>query len=48
MAGFRFLQELLGTSAEFAITVVGDEPGGAYNRVQLPNVLAGAAGAASI
>ena len=48
MAGFRFVQELLGISAGFAVTVVGDEPGGAYNRVQLPNVLAGAAGPASI
>ena len=36
------------TRPAFAITVVGDEPGGAYNRVLLPNVLAGAAGAASI
>ncbi len=48
MAGFRLVQELLSISAGFAVTVVGDEPGGAYNRVQLPNVLAGVAGPASI
>jgi assimilatory nitrate reductase electron transfer subunit len=43
MAGFRFVQELLGLDAGLGVTVVGDEPGGAYNRAQLPNVLAGAA-----
>src|SRR6266487_3629597 len=43
MAGFRFVQELLGLGAGFDITVVGDEPGGAYNRAQLPLVLARAA-----
>ena len=43
MAGFRFVQELLASPASVSITVVGDEPGGAYNRVQLPNVLAGLA-----
>lgn len=48
MAGFRFVQELLGLGLDFAVTVVGAEPGNAYNRVQLPNVLAGAARADSI
>ena len=42
MAGFRFVQELLGLGA-CDITVVGDEPGGAYNRAQLPLLLARAA-----
>src|SRR5215471_334341 len=43
MAGFRFVQELLGLGAGCDITVVGDEPGGAYNRAQLPLLLARAA-----
>ena len=42
------MQELLASPASVSITVVGDEPGGAYNRVQLPNVLAGLAGPASV
>ena len=46
MAGFRFVQELLGADVE--ITVIGDEPGGAYNRAQLPNVLARTSRADSI
>lgn len=43
MAGFRFVQELTALDRErrFAVTVVGDEPGAAYNRVLLSNVLAG-------
>ncbi|MBV9451338.1 MAG: NAD(P)/FAD-dependent oxidoreductase [Streptosporangiaceae bacterium] len=41
MAGFRFAQELLALGPGFDVTVVGDEPGGAYNRAQLPGVLAG-------
>jgi assimilatory nitrate reductase electron transfer subunit len=48
MAGFRFVQELLGLEAGFDITVIGEEPGGAYNRVQLSNVLADTARADSI
>ncbi len=50
MAGFRFVPEVLDLDLDrrLAITVVGDEPGGAYNRVQLTNVLARAAGADSI
>jgi assimilatory nitrate reductase catalytic subunit len=48
MAGFRFVQELLSLGGGFEVTVIGDEPGGAYNRVQLPNVLAGAAPARSV
>ena len=50
MAGCRFVQEVLARDAgrRFAITVVGDEPGGAYNRLQLSNVLAGITGADSI
>ena len=44
MAGVRFVQELLAAGdPDCAVTVVGDEPGGAYNRVLLPHVLAGAA-----
>jgi assimilatory nitrate reductase electron transfer subunit len=50
MAGCRFVQEVLGQDPErrLAITVIGDEPGGAYNRLQLSNVLAGVAGVDSI
>lgn len=48
MAGLRFAQELHGLLPDADITVVGDEPGGAYNRAQLPLVLAGTAGADSI
>jgi assimilatory nitrate reductase electron transfer subunit len=43
MAGFRFVQELLALAHGLDITVVGDEPGGAYNRARLPLVLAGVA-----
>jgi assimilatory nitrate reductase electron transfer subunit len=50
MAGCRFVQEVLAREPGWglAITVVGDEPGGAYNRLQLSNVLAGVTGADSI
>jgi assimilatory nitrate reductase electron transfer subunit len=48
MAGLRFAQELLELEPGFDITVTGEEPGGAYNRAQLPNVLAGTARADSI
>jgi NAD(P)H-nitrite reductase large subunit len=50
MAGCRFVQEVLARDPDqpLGITVVGDEPGGAYNRLQLSNVLAGVAGADSI
>jgi assimilatory nitrate reductase electron transfer subunit len=50
MAGCRFVQEVLDLDLDrrLAITVVGDEPGGAYNRMQLTNVLARAAGADAI
>jgi assimilatory nitrate reductase electron transfer subunit len=50
MAGCRFVQEVLerDPGRRLAITVVGDEPGGAYNRMQLPNVLAGVISAGSI
>ena len=48
MAGFRFVQELSSLDTRCAITVIGDEPGGAYNRVQLSQVLAGAAAPDSI
>jgi len=41
MAGYRFVQEVLDRTDRFEITVVGDEPGGAYNRILLSNVLAG-------
>jgi assimilatory nitrate reductase electron transfer subunit len=41
MAGLRFTQELHGLLPGADITVVGDEPGGAYNRVLLSGVLAG-------
>jgi assimilatory nitrate reductase electron transfer subunit len=43
MAGFRFVQELHDLAPGLDITVTGDEPGGAYNRAQLPLVLAGTA-----
>jgi assimilatory nitrate reductase electron transfer subunit len=50
MAGCRFVQEVLERDLDrrLEITVVGDEPGGAYNRMQLPNVLAGVTSAGSI
>jgi assimilatory nitrate reductase electron transfer subunit len=48
MAGFRFVQELTDLGTDAAITVIGDEPGGAYNRVLLSSVLAGAVAADSI
>jgi assimilatory nitrate reductase electron transfer subunit len=50
MAGCRFVQEMLARDLDrrLAITVVGDEPGGAYNRLQLSHVLAGVTGADSI
>ncbi|HJQ42618.1 MAG TPA: FAD-dependent oxidoreductase, partial [Jatrophihabitantaceae bacterium] len=43
MAGSRFVQELIERDLDrrLDITVVGDEPGGAYNRMLLSNVLAG-------
>lgn len=43
MAGSRFVQELLERDLDrcFEVTVVADEAGGSYNRVQLSNVLAG-------
>jgi assimilatory nitrate reductase electron transfer subunit len=43
MAGFRFVQDLRDLAPGLDITVTGDEPGGAYNRAQLPLVLAGTA-----
>lgn len=45
MAGSRFVQHLLERDLDrrLRVTVVGDEPGGAYNRMQLSNVLAGTA-----
>jgi assimilatory nitrate reductase electron transfer subunit len=45
MAGCRFVQEILERDLDrrLALTVIGDEPGGAYNRMQLSNVLAGVA-----
>jgi assimilatory nitrate reductase electron transfer subunit len=44
MGGCRFVQELLDRDPDcrFEITVIGDEDGGAYNRVLLSSVLAGA------
>jgi assimilatory nitrate reductase electron transfer subunit len=41
MAGHRFVQELLDRAPGLDITVAGEEPGGAYNRAQLPLVLSG-------
>ena len=43
MAGARFVQELLARDLDrrHEITIIGDEPGNAYNRMQLSNVLAG-------
>jgi assimilatory nitrate reductase electron transfer subunit len=50
MAGCRFVQEVTerDPGRRLAITVIGDEPGGAYNRLQLSNVLAGVAAVDSI
>jgi assimilatory nitrate reductase electron transfer subunit len=48
MAGTRFVQELVRRDADVAITLVGDEPGEPYNRMQLSNVLAGTTRAESI
>ena len=50
MAGFRFVQEVLDNDLDrrLEITVIGDEPGGAYNRMLLSNVLAGATNADNI
>ena len=50
MAGCRFVQEALARDPgrRLAITVVGEEPGGAYSRLQLSNVLAGTARVDSI
>jgi assimilatory nitrate reductase electron transfer subunit len=50
MAGSRFVQELLERDADrrCSVTVVGEEHGAAYNRIQLSNVLAGVAKAADI
>jgi len=50
MAGCRFVQEALARDPDrrLAITVVGEEPGGAYSRLQLSNVLAGTARVDSI
>lgn len=50
MAGCRLVQEVLARDPgrRLAITVVGDEPGGAYNRLQLSNVLAGVTGVDTI
>jgi assimilatory nitrate reductase electron transfer subunit len=44
MVGSRVVQELLDRDLDrrLTITVIGDEPGGAYNRMLLSNVLAGA------
>jgi assimilatory nitrate reductase electron transfer subunit len=47
MAGSRFVEELLDRTGQ-QITVIGDEPDGAYNRVLLSNVLAGHARAEDI
>jgi assimilatory nitrate reductase electron transfer subunit len=48
MAGFRFVQELAQLAPGLDITVVGDEPGGAYNRARLPLLLDGVVRADSI
>lgn len=41
MAAGRMVDELLARQADFAITVIGDEPQGSYNRIMLSPVLAG-------
>jgi assimilatory nitrate reductase electron transfer subunit len=50
MAGARFVHELITRDLDrrLQVTVVGDEPGAAYNRIQLSNVLAGVRGADGI
>jgi nitrite reductase (NADH) large subunit len=44
MAGGRLLDELLtrGAGEQFAITVIGEEPHGEYNRIMLSRIIAGA------
>jgi nitrite reductase (NADH) large subunit len=44
MAGGRLLDDLLarGASDQYAITVIGEEPHGEYNRIMLSRVVAGA------
>jgi len=42
MAGARFVEELRSRASEsFAVTVIGDEPHGGYNRIMLSGVLGG-------
>jgi assimilatory nitrate reductase electron transfer subunit len=50
MVGLRFVQDLLERDRDrrLQITVVGEEKGGAYNRILLSNVLAGATKASDI
>jgi len=49
MAGARFVEELRArTSESFAVTVLGDEPHGGYNRIMLSGVLGGFRDAAEI
>jgi assimilatory nitrate reductase electron transfer subunit len=50
MAGSRFVQELVARDVDRRcdITVIGDETGEPYNRMQLSNVLAGVTGAGSV
>lgn len=50
MAGARTLEEILegGGGGQFAITMLGEEPYGNYNRLLLSNVLSGAEDEAEI
>ena len=50
MAGLRVVQDLLELDRDrrLRLTVVGDEPGGAYNRILLSNVVAGRTAAADV
>ena len=50
MAGARLLAELVarGGGERFEITAFGDEPGGAYNRILLSDVLNGSKAPASV
>jgi nitrite reductase (NADH) large subunit len=50
MAGSRLASELLARdgASKFEITIFGDEPGGAYNRILLSDVLNGSKSAESV
>jgi assimilatory nitrate reductase electron transfer subunit len=48
LAAARFVAELTASASDMAVTVLGDEPCGGYNRVLLTSVLAGECGLADV